>query len=94
MHVFVEGRVQQVGFRQACRQTARSLNLVGWVRNLEDGRVEVWAQGSRDAVDALVAWLWSGPALAMVRGVESDTVSLDVTLEDFFIHPDPARKPR
>jgi acylphosphatase len=90
-HAFVSGRVQQVGYRQACRQLARSLGLVGWVRNVGDGRVEVFAQGETTGVDRLVDWLWSGPSLARVTGVESDAVAPDHTLRDFFIHPNPMR---
>ena len=51
---------------------ARSLGLVGWVRNLADGRVEVFAQGAADGVDRLVGWLWTGPSMSVVTGVESD----------------------
>ncbi len=87
----VSGRVQQVGFRQSCRQMARSLGLVGWVQNLRDGSVEVLAQGGTDAVDQLVSWLWTGPAGAFVTGVESESVSGDQTLRDFFIHADPSK---
>ncbi|HEY7470557.1 MAG TPA: acylphosphatase [Acidimicrobiia bacterium] len=83
----VTGRVQQVGYRQSCRQVARSRGLVGWVRNLADGRVEVFAQGEADRVDELVGWLWAGPSLAAVMGVESDVVAPDNTLRDFFIYP-------
>lgn len=89
VHAYVSGRVQGVTFRQSCRQTARALGLVGWVRNLADGRVEVWAQGEPDACDQLVDWLWSGPAGASVTGVEADAVAADRTLRDFFIQPDP-----
>lgn len=89
VHAHVSGRVQGVAFRQACRQTARGLGLVGWVRNLADGRVEVWAQGAPEACDGLVDWLWSGPSAASVVGVEADSVAPDTTLRDFFIHPDP-----
>ena len=89
VRAFVSGSVQQVGYRQSCRQVARSLGLVGWVRNLVDGRVEVVAQGERDNVDRLVTWLWSGPSSAVVTGVESDIVAADMTLTDFFIHPNP-----
>jgi acylphosphatase len=89
IHGYVSGRVQGVTFRQACRQTARGLDLVGWVRNLPDGRVEVWAQGDPDACDKLADWLWAGPPAAVISGVEVDSVSPDRTLRDFFIHPDP-----
>jgi acylphosphatase len=87
----VSGQVQQVGYRQACRQVGRSLGLVGWARNLSDGRVEVFAQGGTDGVDRFVEWLWSGPALALVTGVESDVVAPDRSLRDFFIQPNPMK---
>lgn len=88
VHVFVTGRVQGVGYRQGCRSTARSHHLVGWVRNLADGRVELFAQGSDDGVDRLLDWVWAGPSGARVLGVESDVVAGDATLTDFFIQPD------
>ena len=91
VHATVTGQVQQVGFRQSCRQVARSLGLVGWVRNLTDGNVEVFAQGETESVDSLVTWLWSGPGLAVVTGVESDVVAQDRTLRDFFIQPNPLK---
>lgn len=85
VHAFVSGRVQGVFFRQSARQAARGLNLVGWVRNLPDRRVEVWAQGETHAVDRFVDWLWQGPAEADVAGVESDIVALEEGLSDFRI---------
>jgi acylphosphatase len=92
VHAYVSGVVQGVAYRQACRSTARSLDLVGWVRNLEDGRVEVFAQGPDGGVDKLLDWLWAGPSVARVVGVESDVVAPDLTLTDFFIQPGPARR--
>jgi acylphosphatase len=89
IHAYVSGQVQGVTYRQNCRQTARALGLYGWVRNLADGRVEVWAQGEPDACDRLVDWLWAGPPSASVTGVEADSVAPDTTLRDFFIHPNP-----
>lgn len=80
----VTGQVQGVGFRQAARSHARSLHLWGWVRNGE-GTVEIWLQGRPEAVDQMLAWLWVGPALAEVRGVESDVVAPDRYLQDFLI---------
>jgi len=99
VHVLVSGQVHGVGYRQGCRSTARKLALVGWVRNLADGRVEAFAQGRDDAVDRLLDWMWTGPAGAQVVGIESDVVAPDVTLTDFFIQPhlrgdDPPQTPR
>ena len=88
--IVVTGRVQMVGYRQSSRQMARSLNLVGWVRNLRDGRVEVFAQGDNDSVDRLIDWTWVGPPSAHVTGVESENAAIDSTLTDFFIQPNPA----
>ena len=85
VHAYVSGAVQGVFFRQTTRQTARGLGLIGWVRNLPDRRVEVWAQGPADAVERLVDWLWEGPPRARVTGVESDDVEPDESLQDFLV---------
>lgn len=85
VHAFVSGLVQGVYFRQSCRQAARRLHLLGWVRNLPDGRVEVWAQGPPSAVESLVDWLWMGPPNANVTGVESDVADPDPNVQDFLI---------
>ncbi len=81
----VRGRVQGVYFRQSCRQEARRLHLIGWVRNRPDGTVEVWAQGAERQVESLIDWLWQGPPHAHVTGVESDVVAEDPNLQDFLI---------
>jgi acylphosphatase len=91
-HLRVTGLVQGVGYRQTCRMVARSLDLVGWVRNLSDGSVEVFAQGSDQGLDRLLDWAWQGPPSSMVSGVESDVVAADPTLTDFFIQPNPMRR--
>jgi acylphosphatase len=85
IHAYVSGRVQGVTYRQATRTAARGLDLVGWVRNLPDGRVEVWGQGEDGAVERLVEWLWLGPPGAAVTGVESEVVRIDRMLADFLI---------
>lgn len=69
-HVFITGRVQGVNFRAATRDQARRAGLKGWVRNLEDGRVEAVFEGSRAAVQRLVSWCYSGPTSARVDQVE------------------------
>jgi acylphosphatase len=73
---FVAGRVQGVFYRASARQRASELGVTGHARNLPDGRVEVLACGSREAVDALCAWLWQGPPAASVSAVEVHEVDV------------------
>lgn len=68
--VTVTGRVQGVAFRWYAEQQAAQLGVSGWVRNEPDGSVAVHAEGTRDAVDAMVAWCRQGPPSAAVAGVD------------------------
>jgi acylphosphatase len=69
-HVLIAGRVQGVSFRAYTRDRARAASVEGWVRNLPDGRVEAVFEGSRQAVQRLVSWCYSGPTHAQVEKVE------------------------
>jgi len=60
-----------VGYRRAACDTAVRLSVCGWVRNLPDGRVEVLASGSAEALSSFAAWLHQGPSLARVSAVVS-----------------------
>lgn len=68
----VRGLVQGVAFRHHTKVRARELGLVGWVRNLPDGTVEVRAEGESAAVDELMRWLRTGPPSARVEGVDHE----------------------
>lgn len=70
--VLVDGRVQGVGFRWHTRLEARSLGLSGWVRNLDDGRVEVHVEGQRAAVAVLLEWMAAGPSGAAVESLDTE----------------------
>lgn len=59
-----------MGFREATVGEARARGVRGWVRNLEDGRVEAVFEGERAAVQACVGWCAIGPSTAHVRDVE------------------------
>lgn len=66
-HVFVTGRVQGVFFRSETARLAQRLGLTGWVRNLDDGRVEAVFEGEKDAVDKAIEFCKHGPAGAHVE---------------------------
>ena len=66
----VSGEVQGVGFRFFAQRIAARHQVVGYVRNLPDGRVEALAEGSRANVEAFKKDLATGPALAVVENVE------------------------
>jgi DNA ligase D-like protein (predicted 3'-phosphoesterase) len=73
----VRGAVQGVGFRDATVRRARQLGVQGWVRNGADGSVVVHAEGSRAALDELVAFLHDGPRLARVDAVDAQPVAVE-----------------
>jgi acylphosphatase len=69
-HWFISGRVQGVGFRAFVQRRAAELGVEGWTRNLEDGRVEVYAVGAPKKLSELAASLHAGPPMSDVRTVE------------------------
>lgn len=72
--VRVRGRVQGVGFRDACAQAAAALGVAGWVRNRADGSVEALLHGSPDALDRLQRWLRDGIPAARVDALDAQPV--------------------
>jgi acylphosphatase len=86
---YVSGRVQGVGFRFFAERTASSLGVPGYVRNLHDGRVEVYAIGNAEQMDALKNALQRGPRMATVDRVdERDADVLRKYATGFFIESD------
>ena len=81
----VHGRVQGVGFRYATLSRARMLGVVGWVRNLPSGEVEVEAQGSPGGVEKLIDWLRVGPRSAIVVDVRVAPATVDPDADAFMI---------
>ena len=66
----ISGRVQGVGFRFFAERTARQIGVTGWTRNLDDGGVEVHANGTNAQLDDFEAQLRLGPPRAEVRSFE------------------------
>jgi acylphosphatase len=74
---FVRGRVQGVGYRYFAQHAAHSLGLRGYARNLDDGRVEVYAAGSEDKLSKMAGMLHAGPRWSDVRGVEEQEAAVE-----------------
>ncbi len=74
-HILVDGYVQGVGFRFSVSHCARRHYLTGWVRNLEDGRVELEVQGDTEDVAAFLAELDSCSRYAAVHNIEEQDIS-------------------
>jgi|TARA_B100001245_G_C22463096_1_gene237494 acylphosphatase len=70
VRLFVRGKVQGVFFRQALKVMAIKNSVMGWVRNLDDGRVEALLDGNIDDVNAVVEWAHGGPANSRVDDIE------------------------
>ncbi|SIR61194.1 acylphosphatase [Natronorubrum thiooxidans] len=71
-HVFVSGTVQGVYYRANTRDTAREKGVDGWVKNLEDGRVEAVFEGPEPAVESMLEWCHTGSPAAEVEAVEAE----------------------
>ena len=69
IHLEVHGRVQGVGFRWYVVEMARQLDLAGWVKNRPDGKVELAAAGTREALDKFTAAVRAGPRGARIEDV-------------------------
>ncbi|WP_435095594.1 acylphosphatase [Halarchaeum sp. P4] len=69
-HVFVSGTVQGVFYRASTRDAAEEHGVDGWVKNLDDGRVEAVFEGPEAAVEEMVDWCHTGSRAASVEGVE------------------------
>jgi len=84
----VSGMVQGVGFRYFTQAAAEKLHIGGFVRNLRDGRVEVFAVGSPQQLQELRAMLERGPRFSSVSEVLEEPAAADRQYEgDFFINP-------
>lgn len=80
IRAIISGRVQGVSYRASTAAEAHRLGLVGWVRNLRNGGVELEAEGPSEAVDAFLTWCQDGPPVAKVTGVAVEAI--DVTGAD------------
>jgi acylphosphatase len=82
---FFSGHVQGVGFRYSVKQLAAGFDVCGWVRNLNDGRVELFMQGESAEIEAMDRDIRLSHLGGFIRGIESYDVELDENLKGFSI---------
>ena len=85
IHCLISGRVQGVCFRMYTQQQARIYGVTGWVRNLQDGRVEVLASGEENSLKQMKQWLRKGPSMARVTHIEVDESDQSEKFEEFTV---------
>lgn len=85
VHLFISGRVQGIFFRMHAHKKALELKLTGWVRNLDDGRVEAFAEGPSDKLETFAQWCHCGPPAADVEQVEVEWTDEENRFPDFRI---------
>jgi acylphosphatase len=83
--VIVAGWVQGVFFRSETRRLANAYGVTGWVRNLEDGRVEAVFEGEEESVKRLVEFCRKGPPAARVDNVDVSWERYSGSFDDFQI---------
>jgi acylphosphatase len=84
-HLIISGRVQGVSYRMSAWEKARQLGLSGWVRNLNDGRVEMIIEGDTSLLEQMTDWAGQGPRFASVTNVDVSEEKVSGDLEDFEI---------
>jgi acylphosphatase len=88
LHIHVSGDVQGVFFRAGAQSEARRLGLSGYARNMDDGSVEVLAEGAKSALDELLEWCHKGPAGASVSEVKFEWMEATGEFKGFRIRYD------
>ena len=83
--IIINGTVQGVFFRNFCKESADKLGLKGFVRNLEDGNVEVVVEGEGDTIERMIAACKKGTPHSQIRGVKVEEKKWSGELEGFKI---------
>ena len=82
VHLLVEGKVQGVFYRASAKEMADDLGLSGWVKNREDGNVEMIVSGEESKINEFIKWCHKGPRRAVVTNV-SVMPQEDISFEKF-----------
>jgi acylphosphatase len=88
MYCLINGKVQNVAYRVYAQDAANNLGVMGWIKNLPDGTVEIVAQGMPDQLKEFVEYLHEGSLLSTVESVSIDWRTSKVVYDDFSIKYD------
>lgn len=92
-HIIVSGLVQGVFYRASTADFARKLSVCGWVKNLNDGKVEIMAEGEKQNLEKFVEWCRKGPPHASVSGVDVNWQKYSGEFNSFSGHFASAQQP-
>jgi len=84
-HILVQGLVQGVGFRWFVRMEAERIGLTGTVKNLNNGSVEIWTEGKKEEIEALVTRLQAGNGSSMIDNKSIQWLNCEHQWSDFSI---------
>lgn len=84
-HIFVSGRVQGVFFRESAKEKADEYGIFGWVKNLENGKVEAVLEGEGENVAKMIDWARRGPILAKVQDLKTENEDFSGEFSSFDI---------
>lgn len=84
-HIIVKGIVQGVFFRKYTKRKADELHISGWVRNTDNGDVEILAQSTDEAMQQFINWCWMGSPKSVVKKVIVKDTQTNLHLQDFII---------
>jgi len=84
-NVFISGKVQLVGFRSYIKKKADELGIKGWIRNLDDGRIEAVFEGEENNVKIILEYCKKGPISAEVKNLDMKKEEYKNEFKDFEI---------
>jgi len=84
-HIFISGRVQGVFFRAYTQKAARARNILGWVMNTRDGRVEAVLEGEKEQVEDMINWCHQGSPMSDVTRVDVEWQEYTGEFNDFSV---------
>jgi acylphosphatase len=84
-HILISGRVQGVFFRDYTQRAAQEREIIGWVMNTRDGRVEAVLEGEKEKVEDMIRWCHQGSPHSRVTEVSVDWEEYSGEFEDFSV---------